>query len=141
ATDPAGRTGSLNLGCRRGECEVTRVTTHHPLDEVDLLQRRGDGRRALERARDEHGPELTPHSAATQPGNVGLQLGHARREVGLIEVVAVQLTQGPRQVVVSIDHVRRQAHANYPFWPRGLIPQPVSRYPPTRGTSKGAAAP
>ena len=54
---------------------VSGILAHHPVDDVDLLERGGDGRLSLQLDRHVDRPELPADAAGAQPRDVG----HDRR--------------------------------------------------------------
>ena len=96
---PPRRERRLHLGDGGRELQVVGVALGELAHERHLLQHGGDGGGPGERARHVDRPELGADPARPQPGQVGVQLRDARREVD----GAPQRAQRPRQVVVAVD--------------------------------------
>ncbi len=103
-----------------GHRQVLRVARAHRLDELDLLERRLHGRRALNGRVNEHRPELRPHPSGAQPRDVGHERRLTRRrgqgERGGAQIDAREIAREtrpdlPGQVVMPVDERRLREDA------------------------------
>ena len=83
----------LDVVGRQRQLERLRILPDHPMDDVDLLERRGDGGLSLELDRHVDGPELPADAAGLEPRDVG----HDRR----LRLPDVELVEVARRVVLA----------------------------------------
>jgi hypothetical protein len=95
-SDLAARESAFRVFGRQRQFQVIRVTADHPVDEIDLFERRGQSRFALQRAGHVDRPELGADPAAPEPRQVSVHRWHIGREVHLAAVEAEPLADFPR---------------------------------------------
>ena len=77
---------ALDVVGRERQLERLGILAHHAMDDVDLLERGGDGRLALQLGRHVDRPELPADAAGRRRGMSVMSVGCGLRDVELVEV-------------------------------------------------------
>ena len=121
--DLAGPVEPAHVGRGFRHRQVGRVALDHPLDQVDLLQRRLHGFERLEPGRHPNRPELAADVAPAQPRQIGHQrrvaggrreLRSVGRQVDGVEPILEARLDLLGQVVVAVDQGRLLQNARHP---------------------------
>ena len=100
--------GAINVVDRQRERKGVGVMADHAMDDVDLFERRLDGRAALHRrGRDVNAPELGADAAGPQAGDVRLQSWLRFGDVDRLEAEVALSSELPGEVVMPVDDNRR----------------------------------
>ena len=113
ATRPAAH-GALDVVRGERELELVRVLPDHPVHQVDLLQRGGHRRLALELGGHVDRPELAGQPARGHPRQVRVGEPDRPGQVSAAEVRAAGVAQCPGEVVMPVYQRDRREHRPRP---------------------------